>query len=117
MKLRRDRIVVALEHKVLIYNFADLRLLHSIETQSNPAGLLALSAAAEQTVLACPGLHNGQVGVTQVQGPPIQLLHSPSYLEETSVGPPGFPQLPGGLLTQGNTAQGTEQGMGTPCFL
>eukprot|EP00891_Asterochloris_glomerata_P000677 jgi/Astpho2/677/fgenesh1_pm.00013_%23_28_t len=63
VKLRRDRIVVALEHKVLIYNFADLRLLHSIETQSNPAGLLALSAAAEQTVLACPGLHNGQVRV------------------------------------------------------
>ena len=76
MKLRRDRIVVALEHKVLIYNFADLRLLHSIETQSNPAGLLALSAAAEQTVLACPGLHNGQVGVRQVQGSPSQPVHS-----------------------------------------
>lgn len=61
MKLRRERIGVALEHKVLVYNFADLRLLHSIETLSNPSGLLALSAAADHTVLACPGLHSGQV--------------------------------------------------------
>ena len=61
MRLRRDRICVALEHKVLVYNFADLRLLHSIETLSNPTGILALSAAAEQTILACPGLHVGQV--------------------------------------------------------
>jgi WD repeat-containing protein 45 len=62
VKLRRDRIVVAVEHKVLVYNFSDLRLLSSIETLSNPHGLVALSAAAEQTVLACPGLHVGQVG-------------------------------------------------------
>lgn len=63
VRLRRDRIVVALEHKVLVYNFADLRLLHSIETLSNPTGIIALSAAAEQTILACPGLHAGQVCV------------------------------------------------------
>jgi hypothetical protein len=47
--------------QVLVYNFADLRLLHSIETLSNPSGIIALSAAAEQTTLACPGLHAGQV--------------------------------------------------------
>ena len=68
VKLRRDRIVVALEHKVLVYNFADLRLLHSIETLSNPNGLVALSAANDQTVLACPGLHCGQV---------LRLVHRP----------------------------------------
>lgn len=61
VKLRRDRISVALEQKVLVYDFADLKLLHNIETFSNPGGLLALSAAAENTVLACPGLHIGQV--------------------------------------------------------
>ena len=53
--------MVALEHKVLVYNFADLRLLHSIETLSNPAGLLALSPVSDQTVLACPGINVGQV--------------------------------------------------------
>lgn len=44
-----------------MYHFADLRLMHSIETLSNPGGLLALSAAPDHTVLACPGLHAGQV--------------------------------------------------------
>ncbi len=60
MRLRRDKIVVALEHKVLMYNFADLRLEHSIETLSNPTGLVALSPCPEHNVLACPGLHCGQ---------------------------------------------------------
>lgn len=63
VRLRRDRIVVALEHKVLSYNFADLKLLHQIETLGNSRGLLALSATADSTVLACPGLHTGQVRI------------------------------------------------------
>jgi hypothetical protein len=61
VRLRRDRIVVALEHKVLTYNFSDLKLLHQIETLGNSRGLLALSSTADTTVLACPGLHTGQV--------------------------------------------------------
>jgi hypothetical protein len=64
VRLRRDRIVVALEHKVLSYNFADLKLLHQIETLGNSRGLLALSSTADSTVLACPGLHTGQVRST-----------------------------------------------------
>ena len=44
-----------------MYHFAELRLMHSIETLSNSGGLLALSAAPDHTVLACPGLHAGQV--------------------------------------------------------
>ncbi|KAA6423311.1 MAG: WD repeat domain phosphoinositide-interacting 3-like [Trebouxia sp. A1-2] len=63
VKLRRERIVVALEHKVLVYDFKDLKLLHSIETLSNPMGLVALSPSQDQTVMACPGLHCGQVRV------------------------------------------------------
>ena len=61
--------MVALEHKVLVYNFADLRLLHSIETLSNPSGLLALSPVSDQTVLACPGLNVGQVGAHTLFSP------------------------------------------------
>lgn len=63
VRLRRDRVVVALEHKVLVYNFADFKLLHQIETLANTKGLVALSSAAEMTVLACPGLHTGQVRI------------------------------------------------------
>ena len=62
VKLRREKIVVALEHKVLVYDFKDLKLLHSIETVSNTLGLVALSPAQDNTVMACPGLHCGQAG-------------------------------------------------------
>lgn len=63
VRLRRERICVALEHKVLVYNFSDLRLTHSIETASNAGGLLALSTLSDHAVLACPGQHAGQVRV------------------------------------------------------
>lgn len=39
----------------------DLKLLHQIETLANSRGLVALSPSADATVLACPGLHTGQV--------------------------------------------------------
>ncbi|PRP89425.1 WD repeat domain phosphoinositide-interacting protein 3 [Planoprotostelium fungivorum] len=62
IKLRRDRIVVVLENKVYVYNFADLQLLHQIETSPNPKGLCALSASPN-IVLAVPGLKPGTVHV------------------------------------------------------
>jgi WD repeat-containing protein 45 len=62
VRLRRDAVVVALEHRVLVYAFGDLSLRHSCETLSNPRGLVAVSAQPQGAfVLACPGLHAGQV--------------------------------------------------------
>lgn len=52
---------------MLTYNFSDLKLLHQIETLGNSRGLLALSSTADTTVLACPGLHTGQVRRAAVQ--------------------------------------------------
>lgn len=63
VRLRRDRIVVVLEHKIYVYNFGDLKLLHQIETIANPRGLCCLSPGSNSTVLACLGLHRGQVRV------------------------------------------------------
>ncbi|XP_002978578.2 autophagy-related protein 18d [Selaginella moellendorffii] len=63
VKLRRDRIVVILEHKIYVYNFVDLKLLHQIETIANGKGLCALSPSSTTPILACPGLHKGQVRV------------------------------------------------------
>ncbi|XP_057738181.1 autophagy-related protein 18c-like [Arachis stenosperma] len=63
VKLRRDRIVVVLEHKIYIYNLMDLKLLHQIETLANPRGLCCLSHHSNTFVLACPGLCKGQVRV------------------------------------------------------
>ncbi|KAG7025574.1 Autophagy-related protein 18a [Cucurbita argyrosperma subsp. argyrosperma] len=63
VRLQRDRIIVILEQKVFVYNFADLKLLHQIETIANPKGLCAVSQLSSSLVLVCPGLIKGQVRV------------------------------------------------------
>ncbi|XP_022954028.1 autophagy-related protein 18a-like [Cucurbita moschata] len=63
VRLQRDRIIVILEQKVFVYNFADLKLLHQIETIANPKGLCAVSQLSTSLVLVCPGLQKGQVRV------------------------------------------------------
>ncbi|KAJ4955521.1 hypothetical protein NE237_012304 [Protea cynaroides] len=63
VRLRRDRIVVVLEQKILVYNFADLKLLHQIETISNPKGLCAVSQESGSLILVCPGVLKGQIRV------------------------------------------------------
>lgn len=55
--------MVVLEQKIFVYNFADLKLVHQIETISNPKGLCDVSHAAGSIVLVCPGLQKGQVRV------------------------------------------------------
>lgn len=63
VRLRRDRIVVVLEFKTYVYNFADLKLLHQIETLPNTKGICALSPSPKTCVLACPGQRKGEVRV------------------------------------------------------
>ncbi|GAA0182794.1 scaffold/adaptor protein [Lithospermum erythrorhizon] len=63
VKLRRDRIIVALEQKIFVYNFVDLKLLHQIETIANPKGLCVVSQSGGTFVLVCLGLQKGQVRV------------------------------------------------------
>jgi len=78
VKLRRDRICVAICDKVYVYNFSNFELLDTIVTggEKNGAGLLAISTDAGNSnanftsgrdvdgmVLACPSIKRGQVRV------------------------------------------------------
>ncbi|KAF6142675.1 hypothetical protein GIB67_015161 [Kingdonia uniflora] len=63
VRLRRERIVAVLEHKIFVYNFVDLKLLHQIETIANPKGLCAVSHVSGSFVLVCPGLQKGQIRI------------------------------------------------------
>ncbi|KAK6911571.1 WD40 repeat [Dillenia turbinata] len=63
VRLRRDRIVVVLAQKIYVYDFRDLKLLHQIETISNPKGLCEISHTSGSVVLVCLGLLKGQVRV------------------------------------------------------
>lgn len=62
VKLRRDTIVVAVEDKYKVYNFADLQLQSQYETCKNKNGLLLLSPN-ETFVLAAPAPQTGHVQV------------------------------------------------------
>jgi len=75
VKLRRDRIVVVLENKVYVYNFADLQLLHQIETFSNPKGLCSLSPGTT-IVLAVVGLKPGTVHIELYDSKQTQLIQA-----------------------------------------
>jgi WD40 repeat protein len=74
VKLKNDRIAVALEQKVFLYDFVELRCLYSVETTPNPEGLLALSPSDESTVVAFPGLHAGEVRVERVDTKAVKII-------------------------------------------
>lgn len=75
VKLRRDRIVVVLDTKVYVYNFADLQLLHQIETSKNPKGLCSLSPS-NANVLAVPGIKPGSVHIENYDLKTTQIIHA-----------------------------------------
>lgn len=76
VKLSRERIVVVLEHKIYVYSFVDLKLLHQIETLANPRGLCCLSHHSSTSVLACPGLQRGQVRIEHFGLNMIKLINA-----------------------------------------
>ena len=63
VRMSRERVIIVLEYKIYVYNFADLNLLHTLETVSNPKGLCALCADSRMCVLGCPGLQKGHLRV------------------------------------------------------
>ncbi|KAI0462468.1 autophagy protein [Komagataella kurtzmanii] len=54
VKMNRERMVVLLEDTIYIYDINTMRILHTIETPSNPEGLIALSSSTENNILAYP---------------------------------------------------------------
>lgn len=58
------RVVVVLENRVYVYNFADLRLIDAIDTCNNPKGLCALNPDGKDTaILATPSSQKGYVRI------------------------------------------------------
>ena len=55
--------MVVLETRVYTYNFDDLSLIDTIDTCSNPQGLVALNPDPENPVLAVPDKDEGLVHV------------------------------------------------------
>lgn len=51
VKMRKDRIVIVLEHQIYVYAFPDLKILDAAETYRNPEGLCEISIANSFTLL------------------------------------------------------------------
>lgn len=62
VRLRQDRIVVVMLHKIYVYSFFDLKLVHQIETVENRQGICEISQAGSM-VLVCLGSQCGYVRV------------------------------------------------------
>lgn len=58
------RVVVVLENRIYVYNFADLRLIDAIDTCFNPKGICAMSPDPNISVLATPDKQKGSVKIT-----------------------------------------------------
>ncbi|KAF9030616.1 WD40 repeat-like protein [Panaeolus papilionaceus] len=54
VKLNRKSLVIVLETEIYIYDISNMRLLHVIETTSNPEAICALSPSADNSYLAYP---------------------------------------------------------------
>ncbi|KAJ1979644.1 Phosphatidylinositol 3,5-bisphosphate-binding protein [Dimargaris xerosporica] len=67
VKMRRDRIVVALINKVSVYSLSVVpQLLHSFETADNELGVIALSSDNTNSILAIPGRQPGHVQIVDL---------------------------------------------------
>lgn len=64
VRLRTDRIVVVMLHKIYVYSLSDFELIHQIETMENRQGLCEISKAG-QMVLVSLGEQRGFVRVVQ----------------------------------------------------
>jgi WD40 repeat protein len=63
VRLRKERIVVALDQRIYIYQISDLKLLDAQDTFANPEGLCALSPK-DATILVCPDKKKGYIRIT-----------------------------------------------------
>lgn len=54
VKMNKSRLAVLLKEQIYIYDISNMRLLHTIETISNPHGIVALSPSAENSYLVYP---------------------------------------------------------------
>jgi len=79
VKLRKDKVVVVLQMKIYVYNFADLTLIDCLDTCNNPNGLCALNPDSNtntRAVLALPHTDKGFVKVRSFQDKKLETVIS-----------------------------------------
>ena len=54
VKVKSDKLIAILNEAIMLYNFADLKLLEYIETGENIKGVCAMNREGDYTILAYP---------------------------------------------------------------
>ena len=62
VKLRKDRIIVALEQRIYIYQISDLKLIDVIDTYLNPFGICTL-CPKDSTIVVSPDKNKGHIRI------------------------------------------------------
>ena len=62
IRLRKDKIAIALEKKVYIYNCHNLKIFEMFDTEVNPLGLLAMSVMGNLIVISL-GMNKGEIRI------------------------------------------------------
>ncbi|GAA5947989.1 hypothetical protein JCM3765_007058 [Sporobolomyces pararoseus] len=70
VKLNRRRLIVVLEEKIYVYDISNMKLLHEIETSSNPNAICSLSPSSENSYLAYPSPLPSPITPFSQQPPP-----------------------------------------------
>ena len=73
VKLNRKRLVVVLEEQMYIYDISNMKLLHTIETSSNPTAICALAPSSENSYLAYPSHSRTAAPASHTPLPPSTL--------------------------------------------
>ncbi|KAL7425149.1 autophagy protein [Cryptotrichosporon argae] len=69
VKMNRKRLVVVLESEIYIYDISTMKLLHTIESGSNPHAVCTLSSSSERSYIAYPSPPSNSAGALSSSAP------------------------------------------------
>lgn len=78
VRLNRKRLIAVLEQQIYIYDISNMKLLHTIETSSNPGAICALSPSSENCYITYPSPTPSSIGSSHP-------IHMPSTIQQVPV--------------------------------
>lgn len=67
VKLRKDKIIIAFQHKINVFDLKTFKNIETIETGDNPHGIVSVSYEMDKTLLAYPDKNQGIVMIKNYQ--------------------------------------------------
>ncbi|KAG0230370.1 WD repeat domain phosphoinositide-interacting protein 3 [Mortierella sp. GBA43] len=106
VRLRRDRLVVVLANKVIVYSFGlNPTRQHVFETVDNDRGLVALSSAEKQAMLIFPGRQSGHIQIVDLSSAvPTTTTNVSSATTTSTLSTPSYPMAANIVIIPAHTS-------------